>query len=193
MKAILGNRKVRATFIGVILFGMLTNIQIPLSIAPEIAIQPRVAVMAFFSVIFGPVVGSVVGLAGHLMGDLLLYSSVWWSWAIAEALVGAAIGIFSVKYRIKEWEFNSPKIIILFNLGQVVANALAWILVAPGLDVLLYNEPVQKVYIQGTMAFTGNFLVIGILGTLLLAVYSRIAEKPEDSAEEDIIEGAENE
>ena len=75
----------------------------------------------------------------------------------------------------------------------MVANALAWILVAPGLDVLLYNEPVQKVYIQGTMAFTGNFLVIGILGTLLLAVYSRIAEKPEDSAEEDIIEGAENE
>ena len=77
------------------------------------------------------------------------------------------------------------KTIILFNVVQVLANAVAWILVAPVLDILVYAEPANKVFAQGAFAFIGNIIVIGILGTMLLVAYSRIAGKSSDLVKED--------
>ena len=53
------------------------------------------------------------------------------------------IGLFAAKYAIKDGGFDK-KAIILFNVVQVVANALAWILIAPVLDILIYAEPVSQ-------------------------------------------------
>ena len=60
---------------------------------------------------------------------------------------------------------------------QVVANAIAWIIVAPVLDILVYKEPANKVFVQGAFAFLGDIIIIGVLGTLLLVAYSKIAGK----------------
>ncbi len=171
-----GIKEVVAMGIGTALFAVLTTVQIPLVVVPNTALQPRMAILAFFSAVFGPVVGAVIGLIGHALGDAMFYGSVWWSWVIPEAFVGAIIGLFVKKYAVKEGGFNN-KAIILFNIAQVVANAVAWILVAPVLDILVYSEPANKVFAQGAFAFLGNIIVIGILGTILLAVYSNISGK----------------
>ena len=131
------------------------------------------AVLAFFSAVFGPVVGGLSGILGHALGDAIFYGSVWWSWVFPEAVVGVGIGLFMKKLAVEEGEFKGSKL-LLFNIVQVVANALAWIGLAPALDILIYTEPANKVFLQGVFAFIGNIIIIGILGTLLLVVYSQI-------------------
>ena len=176
MKLKFGIKEVVATGIGVALFVVLTEIQVPLVIVPNTALQPRMAVLAFLSAVFGPIVGAIVGFLGHALGDALFYGSVWWSWVFPEAVVGCVIGLLSNKFLIKEGGF-SGKNIALFNIVQVVANAVAWIVVAPVLDIVIYAEPANKVFAQGALAFLGNIVIIAILGTLLCIGYSKIFAK----------------
>ena len=42
---------------------------------------------------------------------------------------------------------------VIFGINELIANALAWILIAPVLDILIYAEPVSKVFAQGFWAF----------------------------------------
>ncbi len=180
MKFKIGIKEVVAMGIGTALFVVLTNAQIPLIVVPNTALQPRMAIMAFLSAVFGPAVGLVVGFAGHALGDALFYGSVWWSWVIPDGIVGLAIGLFANKFAVKEGGFVTGKNIILFNVVQVVVNAVAWILCAPVLDILIFAEPANKVFAQGAFAFVGNIVVIGILGTILLVAYSKISGKSSD-------------
>lgn len=178
-----GIKEVVAIGIGTALFVALTEVQIPTGI-PNTSLQPRMAVLAFLSAIFGPLVGAIVGLLGHALGDALFYGSVWWSWVFPEAVVGILIGAFANKFAVREGGFTK-KNIVLFNVVQVVANALAWILLAPALDIAVYAEPANKVFLQGAAAFLGNILIVGILGSLLLAAYSKIAGKSASLEKED--------
>lgn len=184
MKTKFGIKEVVATGIGTALFIVLTEIQVPLVIVPNTALQPRMAILAFISAVFGPIVGGIVGLLGHALGDALFYGSIWWSWVIPEAVVGIVIGLFAEKFAIKNGEFSGNKL-VTFNLVQVVANAIAWIVVAPVLDIVIYAEPANKVFAQGALAFLGNIIVIGILGTLLAIGYSKIFAKSGSLEKED--------
>ncbi|MFR6329522.1 MAG: ECF transporter S component [Eisenbergiella sp.] len=68
---------------------------------------------------------------------------------------------------------------------QIIANALAWILLAPVLDILIYAEPANKVFTQGVLAFIGNIVVAGVLGTLLAVAYSKIGARSSSLSKED--------
>lgn len=184
MKQKFGIKEVVAIGIGTALFVALTEVQIPLGFIPNTALQPRAALLAFLAAVFGPIVGGAVGLIGHALGDALFYGSVWWSWVFPDAVFGILVGLFVSKYAIKEGGFNG-KAIALFNVVQVVANALAWIVVAPVLDILIYAEPANKVFVQGFWAFLGNAIIIAILGTLLAVGYSAIGAKSSSLKKED--------
>lgn len=184
MKFKFGIKEVVATGIGTALFVALTQVQIPMGFIPNTSLQPRAALLAFLAAVFGPVVGGAVGLLGHALGDALFYGSVWWSWVFPDAVFGLLIGLFAAKYAIKDGGFDK-KAIILFNVVQVIANALAWILVAPILDILIYAEPAAKVFAQGFWAFLGNIIIVGILGSLLAAGYSKIGAKSSSLSKED--------
>lgn len=170
-----GIKDVVAIGIGTALFVVLTEVQIPIGI-PNTSLQPRMAVLAFMSAMFGPWVGAIIGILGHALGDALFYGSVWWSWVFPEAIVAIPIGLFSKYFAVREGGFNSKKIAV-FNVIQVVANALAWVLCAPLLDIAVYAEPAQKVFVQGAFAFLGDIIIVGVLGSLLLALYSKVAGK----------------
>ena len=184
MKQKFGIKEVVAIGIGTALFVVLTNVQIPFGIIPNTALQSRVAILTFFAAVFGPVVGGAIGLIGHALGDALFYGGVWWSWVFPDAVFGILVGIFAAKYAIKEGGFNT-KAIVLFNIVQVVANAIAWILVAPVLDILIYAEPADKVFVQGVLAFIGNIVVAGVLGTLIAVAYSKVGAKSSSLTKED--------
>ncbi len=179
MKLKFGIKEVVALGIGTALFVVLTTVQIPFFVVPNTALQPRMAVLAFIAAVFGPIVGGVAGLLGHALGDAFFYGSVWWSWVFPEAVVGVAIGLFAKKFAVTEGGFVG-KNIVLFNIVQVIANAVAWIIVAPVLDILVYAEPANKVFAQGAFAFIGNIVVIGVLGTILLVAYSKLSGKSSD-------------
>lgn len=183
MKKKFGIKEVVAIGIGTALFVALTEVQIPLGFIPNTALQPRVALLAFLSAVFGPIVGGIVGFLGHALGDALFYGSVWWSWVVPEAVVGIVIGLFAKKFAIKDGEFGAKKI-VLFNIVQIVSNAVAWIVVAPVLDIVIYAEPANKVFAQGAWAFLGNIIIAGILGSLLAVGYSKIGGKSSSLSKE---------
>ena len=184
MKNKFGIKEVVAMGIGTALFVVLTEVQIPVVVVPNTALQPRMAVLAFLSAVFGPLVGAVIGILGHALGDALFYGSVWWSWVFPEAIVGVAIGFFANRFAVQEGGFDK-KNIVLFNVVQIVSNAVAWIGLAPLLDILVYAEPANKVFGQGAFAFLGNIIIIGILGSILLVVYSNISGKSSSLQKED--------
>ena len=94
------------------------------------------------------------------------------------------VGLFAAKMAIKDGGFDK-KAIILFNVLQVIGNAVAWIVVAPVLDILVYAEPVNKVFVQGFFAFLGNVIITAILGTLIAVGYSKIGAKSSSLSKED--------
>jgi len=179
-----GIQQVVAAGIGTALFVALTQVQIPLVIVPNTALQVRAALLAFLSAVYGPIVGGIVGLLGHALGDAFFYGSVWWSWVFPDAIFGILVGLFAKKFKITEGGFD-VKAIVLFNIVQVVANAIAWIIAAPVLDIIVYAEPANKVFAQGALAFVANIIIIAILGTLLGVAYSKIMTKSSSLQKED--------
>ncbi|MFC4775875.1 ECF-type riboflavin transporter substrate-binding protein [Paenibacillus sp. GCM10023252] len=143
---------------------------------PDTNIETTYALLALFAILYGPWVGLLIGLIGHTLKDAIFYGSPWFSWIIASALVGVVIGLASSRIGVHEGEFGSKEI-LRFNLYQVVAQAVAWFLVAPTLDILIYAEPVNKVYTQGLVAGISNIVTVAVLGTLLLAAYAKSRTK----------------
>ena len=125
-----------------------------------------------------------MGLAGHAIGDAVFYGSVWWSWVFPDAVFGIVIGLFAKQFAVKEGGFDKKQM-IKFNIVQVVGNIAAWVLVAPVLDILIYAEPVKKVFVQGAAAFVANIIAVGVLGTILTAAYSKIGAKSSSLTKED--------
>ena len=50
---------------------------------------------------------------------------------------------------------------------------MAWIVVAPVLDIVIYSEPVNLVFTQGIVACISNAISAGVIGSLLLYFYSK--------------------
>lgn len=61
---------------------------------------------------------------------------------------------------------------VKFNIGQVIVNILSWLLVAPLLDILIYAEPANKVFIQGAVSALMNSIAVAVLGTILIKAYA---------------------
>ena len=139
---------------------------------PNTEIQTAYAFLALMAVIYGPVAGVAIGFIGHTLKDITAYGSPWLSWIIASTIVGGVIGLSWRRINVKDDEFNRRRIII-FNVYQIIANVIAWFLAAPSLDVIIYAEPSNKVYLQGIAAGISNMITIGILGTILLSSYAK--------------------
>jgi energy-coupling factor transport system substrate-specific component len=139
----------------------------------NLALAP--AILAVFAAIFGPLAGFLIGFIGHTLTDLT-WGAPWWSWIIADAVFGLLAGLFWKLYKIEEGGFG-VKNAVIFNVVQILANAVAWIAIAPTLDILIYQEPADKVYLQGLVAAGLNSAVILVLGTILAFGYSRTKVK----------------
>jgi energy-coupling factor transport system substrate-specific component len=172
---ILSIRTVVAIGIGAALYFVLFRfVPIPTGV-PNTNINLGIAVLTVFAAIFGPVAGFLIGFIAHALADLT-WGGVWWSWVIADGIYGLLIGLFYRLYRIEEGEFT-VKNAVIFNVVQIGANLVAWVLVARGLDILIYSEPTEKIFLQGLTAGGVNAAVVLILGTILAVGYSRIRVK----------------
>lgn len=143
---------------------------------PNTELATVYAFLALMAIVYGPVAAFSIGFIGHTLKDLTAYGSPWFSWIIASAIVGLIIGLASKRININEGNFGKKEIII-FNAYQIVANIIAWFAVAPTLDVVIYAEPVDKLYAQGAVAGISNIIVVGVLGTILLYSYAKTKVK----------------
>lgn len=174
-------KTVVAIGIGAALFFVLGKIAIP-SPVPNTNISLQYAVQAVLATLFGPIAGLLIGFIGHTLIDATSYGP-WWSWIIASAFVGLVIGLATMKLKVNEG--IDTKKLIHFNVAQVVAHLLAWGFVAPCLDILIYSEPIEKLFAQGLMASAANIITTGIVGSLLLFAYSKTVVKKGSLNKED--------
>lgn len=137
---------------------------------PNTNLEVAYAFLALMAIIYGPVSGFLIGFIGHALKDMLFYGTPWFSWVIASAVVGLIVGL---SYKFVNLENFNKKEILKFNLFQVLANIISWIIIAPALDILIYSEPSNKVFIQGAFASISNILTIAIIGTSLVLIYSK--------------------
>ena len=63
--------------------------------------------------------------------------------------------------------------IVSFAAINVIANVVAWLVIAPVLDIAIYAEPAAKVFAQGAMAAVANSITAAVIGALLCAAYSK--------------------
>ncbi|MFC5402605.1 ECF-type riboflavin transporter substrate-binding protein [Cohnella soli] len=169
-------RNTVAIGIGSALFAILGRFGSIPSGLPDTNIETTYALLALFAILYGPLVGLLVGFIGHTLKDAIFYGSPWFSWIIASAVVGLIIGFAASRIRARDGEFGRKEI-ITFNIMQVAANAFAWFVVAPTLDILIYAEPSGKSYTQGLVAGASNIVTVAILGTLLLSAYAKTRTK----------------
>lgn len=127
--------------------------------------------LALLATIYGPVVGFSVGFIGHALGDFLMYDQTWWSWVLATAVLGLIIGLYGMRLDLDNGVFT-VKQMVGFNVVQIIANVISWLVIAPVGDILIYSEPQNKVFLQGATATITNSLAILILGTILLKAYA---------------------
>ena len=138
---------------------------------PNTNIESVYPFLALLATIYGPVVGFSVGFIGHALGDFLMYGQTWWSWVLATAVLGLIIGLYGMRLDLDNGVFT-VKQMVGFNVVQIIANVISWLVIAPVGDILIYSEPQNKVFLQGATATITNSLAILILGTILLKAYA---------------------
>ncbi len=176
-------KSIVAIGIGAALFFVLGRFVAIPSPVPNTTINIQYAILAVFAVSYGPFVGCLAGFIGHTLVDLS-WGSPWWSWIIASAVFGLIIG-FAKKLIDKNEGKIGKREIILFNVFQVIGHAVAWGAVAPTLDILIYNEPLSKLYAQGAFAGISNAISTGIVGTLILIGYANTRTNARNLQKED--------
>lgn len=149
---------------------------IPVPFIPNTTINTQYAFLAVMAMLFGPVAGGLIGLIGHALIDIITYGTPWWSWIIASGICGLIMGLCMMRIDAEGGEFGKKQV-LAFNVSQVIAHAVSWLVVAPILDVVAMGEPVAKVFAQGAVAFLSNSVSTGIIGTLLAFAYSKTRVK----------------
>lgn len=174
-------KTVVAIGIGAALFFVLGKIAIP-SFVPNTNISLQYAILGTFATLFGPIAGALIGFIGHTLIDATSYGP-WWSWIIASAVCGLIIGFLTSKVDMSNG-FGKNEV-IKFNVAQIIAHLVAWAVVAPILDIVIYAEPTEKLVAQGLMAATANIITTGVVGSLLLLAYAKTIVKKGSLTKED--------
>ncbi|MEZ9739898.1 ECF-type riboflavin transporter substrate-binding protein [Vibrio splendidus] len=131
-------------------------------------LKPAMAVLALFSVLFGPIVGFLVGFIGHWVTDLFAGWGVWLTWVLGSGIVGMVIGLFPMMTQNRLQQGELPmKDFVLFVILALAGNVVGYGCSA-FLDTILYAEPFTKVFTQLSIIAAGNTVLIAVVGFLIL-------------------------
>ena len=136
--------------IGAALFFVLGRFVAIPSPVPNTNISVQYGLLAFLSVVYGPVAGALVGFIGHALIDFSYGWGIWWSWVIASGVFGLHFGlsIHTREYSEKtaEYLFTKPCSrreifiakaltvccgVLLVSAAYMAASALALLLFRP--------------------------------------------------------------
>jgi len=154
--------------IGAALYGIGGLPMFGIPVFANTTLKPAMAVLALFSVLYGPVVGFLVGFIGHWVTDLFAGWGVWFTWVLGSGIVGLVIGLFPAitKNKIAEGIFET-KDFVIFVVLTIVGNVVGYGCSA-FLDTVLYAEPFAKVFTQLVIIAAGNTVLIAIVGLFIL-------------------------
>ena len=117
-----------------------------------------------------------MGLIGHTLIDFSYGWGIWWSWVIASGVFGLLVGFAAKALKMDQAEMGK-KGLIKFNIAQLIVHAICWIVVANVLDILMYNEPLDKILVQSFFSTASNAISTAIVGSLLCVAYAATKTK----------------
>lgn len=132
-------------------------------------IQLQYVVLGFFAAAFGPLAGMLTGGLGELWLGLA-GGCLWWSVVLAASVAGLLVGL--AFYRGFGNRSSIGKELAKYLSVCLLASLLAWVVVCPALDLLLYHETLPGVLRRGAMQamlagvimFTGGLLPLVAVG-----------------------------
>ncbi|MBE6910074.1 MAG: ECF-type riboflavin transporter substrate-binding protein [Ruminococcaceae bacterium] len=151
---------------------------------PNTSVTIQYGVLAFMAAVFGPIAGALIGLIGHALIDASWGWGIWWSWVIASAVFGGLMGFATRKMPLADGVCGSDEL-IRFNVTQVICHVICWGAVAPVLDILIYNEPVEKLFVQGLFSGIANAVTTAVIGSLLCVAYAKARPQKGSLEQED--------
>ena len=154
------------------LLGAFVSIPSPID---TVNICVQYGLLAFVSVVFGPMAGALTGLLGHIGIDLY-FGELCWSWIIASAAFGGLLGVLANVTHLSA-HCTDREALIPFNLCQVATCVVCWAGIAPVLEILFYNESMDRIFEQGLTAGIANAVTTAVVGSLLLIAYCAITSK----------------
>ena len=161
--------------IGAAVFFILKRfVTIPTGI-PNTDITTAYPFLALLGVVYGPVVAGIAGFIGHTLGDLTTYGA-WWSWIVTSGILGVFFGFLARRIPAEQGIFGKKEM-ITFLIGETVANLIAWVIIVPVGDILIYAEAPSKVFTQGAVSGITNAIATGIIGIILLKAYAQTKTK----------------
>jgi len=164
----LSTKTVVVIAVGAALYGIGGLPMFGIPVFANTTLKPAMAILALFSVLFGPFVGLLVGLIGHWVTDLFAGWGVWFTWVLGSGVVGLVIGLFPrlTNRRIQSGIFLM-KDFVLFVVLAFAGNVIGYG-VSAFLDTVLYAEPFTKVFTQLTIIASGNTVLIAVVGYFIL-------------------------
>jgi energy-coupling factor transport system substrate-specific component len=170
-----GTREVVFAAIGAALYAVLTiataGIQIPG--AANVNFRPAVAIIYFFGLVFGPIVGFITGALGNTLADLLAGFGFWPWWGLGNGLMGFVAGLFApymTNYRaLRDLIIAEVAVVLSTAVGMFVASlSEMWVSGADWATVIGVNF---------VPAFVSNIINGLVLVPLLLLAYSAVAAR----------------
>ena len=114
--------------IGAALFFVLGKFVAIPSPVPNTSITTQYGLLAFMSVVYGPIAGALIGFIGHMLIDFAAGWGIWWSWVIASGVFGLLVGAAAKALKVDETHMDK-KNLVKFNLADffifTVSNNLA--------------------------------------------------------------------
>lgn len=170
-----GTREVVFAAIGAALYGVLSALTNFLQIpgAANVSVRPAVAIVFFFGLAFGPIVGFITGFLGNIIADLLSGYGFWIWWDVGNGLMGLVAGLFYVVMT----DFRTLKDIIFAEIA-VVLGAAVGMFVASLTEIWVSGIDFSTTLIQNfTPSFITNIVWGLILTPILMIAYSAIVRR----------------
>lgn len=168
-------KRIAAVGAGAVLFFLLGRFVVISSPIDTVNICVQYGLLGFLAVAFGPLVGILSGLLGHILIDLPA-GELCWSWILATTAFGGLVGALANITGLRADGLTGEDL-IRFNLIQVAAHVVCWAGVAPVLEILLYNESMDRIFEQGLTAALSNAVTTAVVGSLLLLAWSALRRK----------------
>lgn len=123
--------------------------------------------LCILSIIYGPVVGVIVGVVGHILIDLANSSFVWFSWVTGTGFVGASLGLIAKRWKLKglpkDDKKQYTKIRLQYALIILGLNIIAFFVLAPILEVIIYKATIKDAFSRGLFIAFSNGLTSAIV------------------------------
>ena len=130
--------------------------------------------LTFIAVVLGPIAAGLVAFFGQILSGVGSHT-IWWTWVIADGIYGLLLGLLVHRMAFDSVKLNNRRFWI-FNLWQVIANILVWLIIAPLGDMWVYGSFPRLVFMQGAINMSLNIGANATIGILMIMVYQRISK-----------------